>query len=268
MDMVESFKTIARLDANPRYAGSTHDDATARAMGFRAALIPGAFLYGHVTRLAVRAWGMDWLGRGQAEVRFRRPVHDGDKLVVGRSGWREVDGGVRAEAAIRHADTGEILVLGHIALPDMPLEPPTDLDVIPLPDPIPAATSEQIVTGKRLGTRSRVLSLAEIRQSLADFGEREPIYQEGALAHSGCLVRQTMGDSLSNFRFPEPVVFVSVQVQNYAPLHAGARICSATEIRSVYSRKGRLYFDSEEYLIADGLPVARHLRVNLYGSAE
>lgn len=194
MDMVESFKTIARLDANPRYAGSTHDDATARAMGFRAALIPGAFLYGHVTRLAVRAWGMDWLGRGQAEVRFRRPVHDGDKLVVGRSGWREVDGGVRAEAAIRH--------------------------------------------------------------------------QEGALAHSGCLVRQTMGDTLSNFRFPEPVVFVSVQVQNYAPLHAGARICSATEIRSVYSRKGRLHFDSEEYLIADGLPVARHLRVNLYGSAE
>jgi acyl dehydratase len=268
MEMVESFTVTARLDANPRYAGSSHDDATARAMGFRAALIPGAFLYGHMTRLAVRAWGMDWLRGGQAEARFRRPVYDGDRLIVGRSAWVEADGKTSADAVIRDAESGEVLVSGHIALPDKRPEPPHGLQVIPLPDPIPEATSDQVVPGKRLGARGRVLSLPEVRQSLADFGEQEPIYEGGTLVHSGCLVRQTMGDTLANFRFPEPVVFVAVKVQNYAPVRAGALITSSTRIQSVYNRKGRLYFDSEEYLIADDLPVARHLRVNLYGRAE
>ena len=52
------------LDDSPAYDGSAHDNATARRMGYKAALIPGAFVYGHATRLAVDAWGMDWISRG------------------------------------------------------------------------------------------------------------------------------------------------------------------------------------------------------------
>src|SRR5690606_38218693 len=61
MPGAERFALTARLDQNPRYRGSSHDDAVARQLGYRAALIPGAFLYGHLTRLAVRRWGEDWL---------------------------------------------------------------------------------------------------------------------------------------------------------------------------------------------------------------
>ena len=50
----ERLEVTAILDPSPAYAGTSHEDATARAMGFRAALMPGVIVYGHAMRLAVR----------------------------------------------------------------------------------------------------------------------------------------------------------------------------------------------------------------------
>lgn len=265
MEPAERLDLTARLDDNPRYRGSSHDDETARAMGFRAALIPGAFLYGHVTRMAVRAWGMDWLERGWAQVRFRRPVHSGDRLSVERTAFAERSGRLEAEVAILSGAEREISVTGHIGLPTAQQRPPADLPITVPPDVPPESGPDVVVAGRPLGSRPRVLERDVIRKSLADFNETEEIYGDGFHAHSGLLVRQTMGDTLSNMRFPVPVVFVSVEVQNYAPVPAGATIITSGRIAAAYERKGRPYFDSEEYLIANGRPAARHLRVNLYG---
>lgn len=265
MEPVERFDLTARLDDNPRYRGSSHDDETARAMGFRAALIPGAFLYGHVTRLAVRAWGMDWLERGWAQVRFRRPVYNGDRLSVERAAFAERNGRLEAEVAILSGPERESVVTGHIGLPDARPEPPTDLPITPPPTTPLDANPDVVIAGHPFGSRPRVLDRESIRKSLTDFDETEGIYERETRAHSGLLVRQTMGDTLSSIRFPVPVVFVSVEVQNYTSVPAGATIATSARIAAAYERKGRPYFDSEEYLIADGCPAARHLRVNLYG---
>src|SRR5262245_18450825 len=92
-----------RVRARNLFADSSnriHDDATARQHGYAGALVAGVTIYGYLARVAVEAWGIEWLRHGAASVRFARPVHDGDVLtvsgrVVGRSG---------------HAEAGESLI--------------------------------------------------------------------------------------------------------------------------------------------------------------
>jgi hypothetical protein len=51
-------------------ANRIHDDAVARQHGSAGALVAGVTIYGYLTRLAVTAWGPEWLRRGTASVRF------------------------------------------------------------------------------------------------------------------------------------------------------------------------------------------------------
>ena len=55
-----------------------HTDAGAQAAGFPRALVAGVTTYAYLTHPAAAAWGLDWVANGGGEVRFRRPVFDGD----------------------------------------------------------------------------------------------------------------------------------------------------------------------------------------------
>ncbi|MFN8023226.1 MAG: MaoC/PaaZ C-terminal domain-containing protein [Acidimicrobiales bacterium] len=57
-----------------------HTDAGAQAAGFPRALVAGVTTYAYLTHPLLAGWGLDWLAGGAAEVRFRRPVYDGDTL--------------------------------------------------------------------------------------------------------------------------------------------------------------------------------------------
>ncbi len=261
----ERLEVTAVLDPSPRYAGTSHDEATARAMGFRAALIPGAFVYGHFTRMAVQGWGMDWLARGRANVRFRRPVHDGDPLLITRGTLRRNEDGVTADVTVVQTDSGEVVLAGSIGLADRAPRPPADLPLLPLRDAPLEVVPGSLEVGLRLGSADTLLSEELVGRSLDDFHETEPIYRERGLIHSGCLVRKTMGDAMANLVLPIPLILAAVEVQNLAPAPVGSRYRTSTTITRVWEDRGKHYFDSEEWLIADGtLVVARHLRRNLY----
>lgn len=91
------------------------------------------------------------------------------------------------------------------------------------------------------------------------------IYRERGLIHSGCLLRKTMGDTLANLALPMPVIFAATEVQNFAPAAVGGSYRTSARVTRIFEERGRRYFDSEEWLIAeDGRVVARHLRRNLY----
>jgi len=256
----------ARLDDSPAYAGSAHDTATARRMGYKAALIPGAFVYGHATRLAVDAWGMDWIERGSIATRFRRPVYYGDRLTLQVAELVRAGDSVRADLRITNAD-GEEVVTGWIGLPDeVPPAPDiADLPMLPRPDPPPTVAAGGMRVGARIGTQEAVLGEADVRASLAAFAETHPIYAREGVVHSGCLVRLTMRDALRSFAFPMPVVFAAVEAQHFAAARPGQRLGTSGVVTAAYTRRGRHYFDSEEYLVADRRQVlARFRRVNLY----
>lgn len=63
----------------PEHArNAIHTDAGAQAAGFPRALVAGVTTYAYLTHPIAAAWGLDWVARGGGEVRFRRPVFDGD----------------------------------------------------------------------------------------------------------------------------------------------------------------------------------------------
>jgi acyl dehydratase len=73
-----------------------HTDAGARAAGFDRALVAGVTSYAYCCHEVMERFGIDWVASGEAEVRFRSPVFDGDRLafpVVDRA-----DGGLDVTA--------------------------------------------------------------------------------------------------------------------------------------------------------------------------
>ena len=63
----------------PEHArNAIHTDDGARAAGFPRALVAGVTTYAYLTHPIAAAWGLDWVRGGGGEVRFRRPVFDGE----------------------------------------------------------------------------------------------------------------------------------------------------------------------------------------------
>ena len=59
-----------------------HSDEVAAQFGFAGALVPGAAVFGHMTRPLVDAVGTDWLANWTADVRFLKPAYHGDALTI------------------------------------------------------------------------------------------------------------------------------------------------------------------------------------------
>jgi hypothetical protein len=260
-----SLAVTARVGENPRYAGSSHDDDVARQLGFRGALVPGAFIYGYMSRFAVRTWGTTWAEHGRIEARFRRPVYDGDQLLLTASPLRRSDDGLVADVSVRNAAAEEVAV-GLVGLPDrFPLPPSlADNPVRPLVGPPPAVGAGELREGTPLTTNNAVLTRDAFETSLRDFGETDPLYREG-IVHSGCLMRLAMGDGNGSFTFPTPVIFVAVQAHHFGLAHPGDRLATSGRISAVYERKGQHYFESRELLIANGeRPIGLFHRTAIY----
>ena len=87
-------------------ANKIHDDDVAQQFGFTGALVPGVELFARITTPLVEAWGEEWLAGGRVDVRFRRPVYDGEELLV-----EVADGG----ALTATGPDGEVRCLGSAA---------------------------------------------------------------------------------------------------------------------------------------------------------
>src|SRR4051794_23000365 len=69
-----------------------HDDDVAARLGFAGGLVPGVELFAYAAHPFVAAWGSQFLTGGRLQLRFRRPVYDGDDVDVVVS----PDGGTRS----------------------------------------------------------------------------------------------------------------------------------------------------------------------------
>lgn len=256
--LIDRLLVTARLDDSPAYRGSVHEDATARAQGFRAALIPGAFVIDYASRLAVERWGRAWIERGRADARFRRPVFDGDRLTLSLSAER--DG--LCPLTVENQD-GEVVLAGAMGLGQEPPHAPEPV-FLPHAEPRVGMGAGEVRPGLRFGTADRVLSTEELAASRAAMGQDNPIYARDAVAHAAALVRLTMGDVLRSFAWPSAPVFTALEATFFKPVRAGQRVRTSASVIEAFERKGRHYFVSEEWLWADDRVAARHVRTNLY----
>jgi hypothetical protein len=93
-----------------------HTDAGAREAGFPRALVAGVTTYAYLLHPALAAWGVSWVESGAAEVRFRRPVFDGDLVRCGPV-ERHDDGSATVHALADETDQPRAIV---IVLPTAP----------------------------------------------------------------------------------------------------------------------------------------------------
>lgn len=83
----------------PEHAGNPiHTDAGARAAGFDGALVAGVTSYAYCCGPVMERFGPEWVASGEAEVRFRVPVSDGDLLRLPVS--ERTDGGLDVAAMV------------------------------------------------------------------------------------------------------------------------------------------------------------------------
>jgi hypothetical protein len=249
-----------RLDANPRYKGSVHDDEVARRMGYRGALVPGAFLYGHFSRIAVDLWGLPWIERGAMGASFRRPVYNGDDVTVTCA---RGEGDAIALSMI--GQDGQVAAEGWIAPPSTTPAPPLgEWPVLPLPEDRPVITLGAAPVGLRGGTPGAVLTEAEMLESRAAFDETHQIYASEGIAHPGLLMRRAMFEVYAGFRWPGPVVLTACDARHFALVAPGQRIETSSVIAETFERRGKHYVVTEELLLADGRPAAQFRRTQLY----
>lgn len=261
-----SYEVKILLNDEPHYKGSIHDDEVARARGYKAALIPGAFIYGHISRGAIESWGQDWAERGSMSARFRRPVYNHDVITVFLDELVDDGQGVRSQARVVNGD-GEEVATGWIGLAHQaPVPPdPATLTLLPTPDVPPPVKAGEVPVGGLIHSRERVLTADDFRASLAAFAETHPIYFDPGFVHSGMLMRTAMGDVNSTWKFPAAVVLVEAETHHFRPVYPGQTIRTAGTVAETYERKGKHYLVSDEVMLADGQPAARFRRTQIYG---
>lgn len=171
--------TVVARNLDPAADNRIHDDDVARAFGFSGALVPGVEVFAHATAPLVAAWGADLFDGGRVALRFRRPVYDGETVVVSTA---PADDGLAL--AVTGPD-GVVRAVG-TAHPPAPC-PPLDLDRYPVaPLPVP------LLPDPRPGPFGTVEVPGDAREAVdyaAAVADPSPLYREGGLVHPGLLLR-------------------------------------------------------------------------------
>ena len=248
-----------------------HDDAVARQHGFAGALVAGVTIYGYLARIAVEAWGIEWLRRGTATVRFARPIYDGDRLtlsgqIVGRSGRQDAGEAVASiEARTPRGDVAATLTAGLAWGGPVQTPDPHGYPAAPLPTSHAPATPEALGSLGSLGSPVLELdapSLARIADNLDDAAS---LYRGPAgVLHPALLLRQA-NRALSENVALGPWIHVSSDVAHCDVARAGERLETRGRIARVYERKGRDWVDLDLLVVAGGArPVARIHHTAIY----
>lgn len=73
---------IRTVNSASNEAGSIHDDATARELGYAGGFVPGVTVLAYMARLMHEAYGAAWLATGEFSGRLRRPTYAGYEVAV------------------------------------------------------------------------------------------------------------------------------------------------------------------------------------------
>src|SRR5215475_2000080 len=142
-----------------------HDDVVASGYGFKGGLVPGVAVYAYMTAPIVSKYGMKWLEGGTMQMRFLKPVYDGDEIVV-RAETQNNEAMKEAVIRVERGD-GSLCATGAASLGGglKPLGEPRLEGFVDTPPPgadaRPAACRESFVPGANLGTIVETIDLTD-----------------------------------------------------------------------------------------------------------
>lgn len=239
------YEVVAR-NIDPDADNGIHDDDVAARHGFAGALVPGVELFAYCTSPLVAAWGEPWLAGGRLSVRFRRPVHHGERVAVVVA--PAADGGF--DLSLLGPD-GTVCVVGSCAPPAPQALP--DLDAYPtarLPEPLHLVP--------RIGSFGTVHEAAvpEVcRDYLDAVAEPVSLYREGGLVHPGSILRLVNAALMRNVVLG-PWIHTSSDCRFLGLARTGLPLSVRSIVTEVFERSGHCYLRYDALVLAEQCPVA------------
>ncbi len=254
-----------------------HDDATASGYGYKGGLVPGNTIYSYMSRGLVGYFGSAWLASGQLQVRFARPLYEGEdmtcKYVVTERVEEAAGERVLFDFTAENGG-GESCARGSGSL--LLGESPAAPEELPF---VAAARRGNLPEIPMITPGNVTLNLAFEPERIEDSTESNdayivrvsdplPIYQR--LMHPGCLLRwTTLAEKALRERpgSPDlgPAMHTAYKVENFGPALAGRPYTVYGTFIEDYNRKGHDYYTTDT-IICDELsgPVARVQMTTIY----
>ncbi|HEX6030749.1 MAG TPA: hypothetical protein VFY90_04900 [Tepidiformaceae bacterium] len=240
-----------------------HEDSIARQYGFRGGLVPGVTDYAYMTRPALDAFGPEWLERGAMNARFVKPLYDGE-LVTCRA--TVGDSGDLALEALN--EQGELCAPGAASLPDRAPAAPAIADFpwreMPAADARPLADEQSLAVGTVLGSVDREFNLEAAAALTVEVPDDHPLYQDGAVAHPGFLIRFA-NEVLHRSVRMGPWIHTASQTQHFSLVRPGDQLSTRGRVLELFERKGHRYVVLDVATFANGeRPVQRVRHTSIY----
>jgi len=248
-----------------------HDDAVARRYGFRGGLVPGVTVYAYLTHPLAEALGAAWLARGTAIVSFKKPILDGEEVVVtGAVTARDAEG-VSATVTASTAASGECASLAAT----LPAGLPTPVNgalyaAAPLPAERPPVSRALLERIQVLGMPQAAYDVARATEYLDGVSDGLPLYRGAdGWVHPAFFLDQANRALDRNVRLG-PWIHVGSRVRHLGGARVGEALATRGKVRSLYERKGREYVELDLLVVsgATARPVAHVLHTAIYALPE
>ena len=265
MNTPTSYMVRARNLA-PDSDNKIHDDEVARKFGFTGALVPGVEVFAYATQPFAAAWGEEFLSRGVMEMRFRRPVYDGDDVTVEPK--EDAKQGEQGYDVTLVGPDGEVRALGSAALADAA----ADVDLTryvetPMASPLPPADEQSLAVGTHLGTVREPVTPDGHAAYLHGIGETLPLYQK--FVHPGALLRMVNAVLFRNVALG-PWIHTGSSCRYLAPAPVPTTLTAHGTVTDRHERNGKFYVRFDALVLAGERPVAEVDHVAIYdlGAAD
>jgi acyl dehydratase len=253
---VEAYNT-AKLSEN-----KMHDDTVARRFGFSGGLVPGVDVMAYMMHLPIVHWGRAFLERGLIEVRFVKPVYDGEIADVRGS---EKDGIVAIELESR----GELCATGTASLPAV--APSLAIADYPVTAPVSERKPVSVTSYERgawLGSMPRSWANEAADEYLNEVRERDAIYVREGLGHPG-LLQRVMNKVLVDNAILGPWIHVGSRMQLLSPARRGDEITARAKVTENYEKKGHYFVELDALVVGNGAtPLAHCKHIAIYQPRE
>lgn len=268
-EQATTHRVLARVVPRPEFAGSLHDDAMARSLGYPAALVPGIDIYAYLAGLALAAWGRDWLWRGALRSQSLRPVYDNEVLQIEAGPLEHSAQGESVALTVRNPqDT--VVAEGRASMSNEPRPAPAlaEFPLVPRSQPVPPGAPQDLRPGMRFSAQPELLTPAQTAQAADEFFEPSPLYRDEGLVHPGYLQRYALRQAHASYAHATPPIYISAEGEHYAAARAGEPLNVSGVIQKLWERNGHHYMESEQLIIAGEpgrqRPVMRVRRTTIY----
>ncbi|MDT7570430.1 MAG: hypothetical protein QOE05_604 [Actinomycetota bacterium] len=233
------YAVLAR-NIEPASENRIHADDVAQQLGFSGALVPGVDVFAYVTAPLVTMWGPAWLAGGRIDVRFRRPVYDGEHVEVH---------GPADELRLVGPD-GVVRAVGSAASPAA--QQPRRL-LPATPAPATRVHTDALQRGP-LGTVDIRVTADDNASYLDAIAEPHPYYRDEGVAHPAGLLRMVNLILMSNVELG-PWIHTASDCRLLAPAWLPATLSVRGDVTELFERNGSSYVRYDALVLADETPV-------------